>query len=250
MNQKRVRIGPCIFILNSRNLVGIVDWILYFTLCLVSFGLTWSVFKQYLSKSSGFKVYESPITEHPTITFCFFKWRENGTAYNINFEYRKHFQVVMNYQKGRKYYLKIGANYHDQFQDRIELTLLQTAFYGTCYKISTTLSKQMVPGEYYDFTISFNKTFLAYEDIPPVKIFFTSENNAYGITANEWRDGKVFEMTMRPCTRKNIYLKPIKYIYSKTKSNCREETFYECFGEQLYADDYEGCSKKCLTCKC
>ena len=122
MKQKMVRIGAWHFILNSRNIVGIVDWILYFTLCFVSFALTWSVFKQYLSKSSGFKVYESPITEHPTITFCFFKWRENGTAYNIDFEYRKHFQVVMNYQKGRKYYLKIGANYACSFQTRLQKT--------------------------------------------------------------------------------------------------------------------------------
>ena len=158
----------------------------------------------------------------------------------------------MNFDVGREYDfidLELGHNFHENTKDKIDFSMITTGYYGKCYKISTNLYNPVSPGEYYGIEISFFKELITFNDIPPVKFFFTSEQNAFGITANEWRDGKVLELTKRPCTKTNISIKPIKYVYSKSKSNCRDKSYYECYEKQLFANFYGDCNYKCSISK-
>ena len=226
--------------------IKFIDWSFFLILCFVSLGLTWGVLEQYQSKSTSFKVYERSIEEHPTITFCFSKWRKNGTAYDVHLEYNKHFKIQTNHGKGRKIDLKLGINEKEGI--RIEMVKLITTYSGTCYKITTNLNDTTIPGEYYGLKIFFFKEFLTYGSIPPTKVYITSEKNAFGITANDWRDGKVLEYSLMPCTKTMIAIKPIQYIYRKT-NKCRYASFYQCFEEYIFKNPYDGCEVKCSAGK-
>ena len=230
----------------SSCIIKLIDWFLFLILCFVSLGLTWEVLEQYQLKSSSFKVYESPITDHPALTFCFTKWRKNGTAYEINLEYKKHFKVRMHYSDCREYDLNLGINEHKG--DSIKVEALKTQYSGTCYKITTNLYDKVIPGQYYGMFIYFDDEFLTFESIPSIKVFITSEKNAFGIIANDWRDGKVLEYSLKPCMKTIISIKPIQHIYRKT-SSCRDESFYQCFGGHLYRHLHNGCHPKCRAGK-
>lgn len=225
-----------------RCVIKFIDWSLFLILCFVSLGLTWGVLEQYQSKSTSFKVYESPIEDHPTITFCFTKWRKNGTAYEVHLEYNKHFKVQTDHGKGRKFDLKLGINEKEGI--RIEMVKLITTYSGTCYKVTTNLDGTAIPGEYYGFKIFFFKEFLTYGSIPPAKLYLTSEKNAFGIISNDWRDGEVLEYTLLPCSKTIIAIKSIQHIYRKINT-CRDESFYQCFGEYISKHSYDECKVKC-----
>ena len=113
--------------------IHFVDWTLFLGLCFISLNFIWEVIEQYNSKDSSFKVYDVPITEHPTITFCFFKWRNNGTKFESQMKLGEQFKIKIYFDDDTKVYLnELGRHKINDYV--VDFTKLETAYYGTCYK--------------------------------------------------------------------------------------------------------------------
>ena len=225
-----------------------IDWILFFGLCLISLNFVWKVIEQYNSKDTSFKVYDVAITEHPTVTFCFFKWRTNGTEFGIQMKLGQQFNIEMKFNDDTKINLdKLGTHQNNDYV--IDFKKLETAYYGTCYSITPRMNRTIINGEHAKFKMLFPWKFIKYEDIPPLKLFFTSEKNSIGIVGNAWKDGEIFDLTMETNTGIDLSLKPRLYINSRAKSNCRDESFYECFESRFLHADFSECPKKCTIGK-
>ena len=125
--------------------------------------------------------------------------------------------------------------------------MLNTIWSGTCYKISTksTSNTTVKKGYSQNIIVEYNKS-IALSNLPVLTIYFTSEQNAYGIVFSEWMDGEVLEFNIKNNVYTEISLRPERYIYLKAKSKCFDESFYECFGFKFLSNNFNGCQKKCL----
>ena len=104
-------------------------------------------------------------------------------------------------------------------------------------------------GKQTQFAITFLINSINFEEIPPVKLYFTSKSNAFGIIGNRWLDGDEYDVTVSRNTKISIDLRPIRYIYDKQKSACRDISFYECYFSKLIGSILSGCPKTCMPCK-
>ena len=134
----------------------------------------------------------------------------------------------------------------------ITLTKMYTYYNGICFKISSienTVKKyprhNVWGWEYFSF--DFNKN-IPRKNLPSVDLYFTSENNTYGIVRRFWPDGEPFTLHMN--NGQNYFevgLMQNKYIYSKEKQECRQEPYYHNYGRNIILSaNYSGCPKKCL----
>ena len=69
------------------------------------------------------------------------------------------------------------------------------------------------------------------ENLPKVKVFFTSTNNSYGALWEQWLEGKVYRVTIDP--KKNLYRSISLYRQVRKKlpekSFCNQKTgYYKC----------------------
>ena len=72
------------------------------------------------------------------------------------------------------------------------------------------------------------------KDLPTLRVYFTSKKNAYGVVSNLFTEGEVVEIKIDKNKNTFINLKPEKHIYlSRTKSNCIEASFWECYASNL-----------------
>ena len=123
---------------------------------------------------------------------------------------------------------------------------LSTWLSGTCYKFNTTLSK-VTKGEFRKINFEFFKDSVEYERIPDMIVYFTSEENAYGITANVWRDGEPLSFKLKKNSELEVSLKQVKYVHLKSKAKCRVEPFYEVYERLLLKTSFSECPIKCTT---
>ena len=73
------------------------------------------------------------------------------------------------------------------------------------------------------------------ENLPILKIFFTSMNNSYGALWQQWLEGKVYDVTVDP--KENIYrsISLNRQIRKKLpeKSYCSQQnSYYECIAQK------------------
>ena len=73
------------------------------------------------------------------------------------------------------------------------------------------------------------------ENLPMIKVFFTSMNNSYGALWEQWLEGKVYDVTINP--KENLYksISLNRQIRQKLpeKSYCSEEIgYYECLAQK------------------
>ena len=129
----------------------------------------------------------------------------------------------------------------------IQVQLLNTIWSGYCYKISTESTSHSTVNNGYsqNIIVQYNKS-IAISDLPMLTIYFTSEQNAYGIMFSEWMDGEVLEFNIENNAYEEISLRPERYIFLKAKSKCFDESFYECFGSKFLSNNFNGCKTKCL----
>ena len=138
------------------------------------------VWNQYQSKDSSFKVYEKPIEDFPTLTFC--------TGPDSNYIYEFDFTI---YYDGTK--LKLGGNQINNGDNSTETVYLEevyTYLSGTCYRIFIEINYTIESGFVSQIYIEFNEIIL-YDNLPEVLQFYlTSDKNSHGIVFNEWKDGE------------------------------------------------------------
>ena len=73
------------------------------------------------------------------------------------------------------------------------------------------------------------------QDIPNVKMYFTSEENSNGILDIEWVEGDEFKLIIDPFqdVDYNIDFKLVKRISSKSSAPCsNSEPFYNCVAQR------------------
>ena len=129
-------------------------------------------------------------------------------------------------------FLKMGENHLDNAKEKVHLSPIYTRWNSLCYSIQTT---RMV-----DVDNTMTRFILKTSDskvLPKVKIFFTSEDNLYGVINSNWRDGKAYSIEPSGGDLKEIYLKAEK----KINLDCSETSFYEYVASKLPESSLEGC---------
>ena len=148
------------------------------------------------------------------------------------------------------YFLEEGKVEISQTNETLSLEKFYTSKVNfvqpACIKVSHNISNDQA-NFMRKFDIRFNDSFPT-ESIPTMTLYFTSEDNAYGVTMKKWIDGRVFETNLEVGTHKRMDIYPTKYIYhNNMNAECNsEESFYECFGSYLLQKNFT-CSKACLT---
>ena len=73
------------------------------------------------------------------------------------------------------------------------------------------------------------------ENLPQVKIFFTSINNSYGALWEQWLEGKVYDVTIDPKENIDKSITLNRQIRKKLpeKSHCSQQNgYYECMAQK------------------
>ena len=148
------------------------------------------------------------------------------------------------------YFLDKGRTEINQTKETLFLERFYTSKVNfgqpACIKVSHNISNDEA-NFMRKFDIRFDAAFQI-ESIPPMTLYFSSEDNAYGVTMKKWIDGRVFETNLEVGKHKRMDIYPTKYIYyNNMNSECNsEESFYECFGSYLLQKNFT-CSNACLT---
>ena len=210
------------------------------------------VLEKYFSKDSSFKHYHEPITEQPTITICFSPHMDdNGNEYYKDYEYSTDFTINFYYENIDKSFILGFLNMtENKFNDTskadimVKLEKIYTIFSGLCYKITPVSNVSLI--EFYtDISLYFNKS-IPYKDVPSLIVYFTSQNNSYGIIANQWTDGEVRKMIFEKNRYYSIDLKVQKTIYLDEKHHCSNDLlFYECYSALYLTANFDNCTSKC-----
>ena len=161
-----------------------IEWILFFGLCALSGIFMGGVLDKFFSRKTSFTQSEEPIKEYPTLMICLVKPESRKTEYEYDSDFRIEYETPHSIsptvlKEGAKTNIYRGISY---------LNKIQTYKMGNCYKITTVLNTENMLNHWKKFFFNFNETIK--DDLPSVNIYVTSENNAYGVVANTWMDGK------------------------------------------------------------
>ena len=220
-----------------------IEWTLFAAFCIFSIIFIREVLEKFYSRDTSFKHYNIPVFEHPTITICLSQYFENGTKYQLKFNYGLDFRIKYHYDG---FFLNKGKNYRNDSKEMILFEEIVTSHYGYCYKI-TTKSDKIIKGDSKYIKVYFNES-IPHEHLPSLlKLYFTSEENSYGIIANAWMDGKVMLVNLNKNSNIEISIRPESYIYLNEKFRCSNESFYKCYTSHLNMINFENCPRKCLT---
>ena len=221
------------FNLQHFGLWKLLEWILFFGLCIVSYLFMRGVLDKYESKNSSFHQYEKDINENPTIVMCFspHEKKSNNTLYNNSaWLWANQFKLGVDFDM---YYFSAGYDMdwqliymgnnsfgtakesENQNEGFFEVTHLFTDINGLCYK-ARILSEDAKVGFFHQFDIEFKSSILI-ENIPKLQVFITSEVNSYGVTYNEWYDGKELIYTLKHKNKYWINLHAEKIVHLKVR---------------------------------
>lgn len=230
------------------KVLNILKSAIFIILFILSIGfLTWGeVLQKFLSNSTSFLHYSEPFYQSPTVTICFSHLSSiNGTK----LKFGKDFRISYRNKIAKAHYLVEGATEINVTKETLILEQMLSAkvnFQGGCFKLTHTISNESA-NFIRKFYIEFKKD-LPKESLPKITLYFTSEENAYGITMKKWVDGKAFETDIEFGNYKRLDIYPTKYVYhDSTHSKCNNnQSFYECFGTYLLKKENK-CSIPCLA---
>ena len=215
--------------------IKLIEWVLYFCLCIISAFFMWEVLDKFFSGKSSFTQSEEPIKESPTVTICLTK---------PELEFGKDFEIEYG-QHGQDGKFLLFLKEHESsyvLKSEVILEKIATVYFGNCYKV-TSKSDSFVK-HYTSFTLYFNQSILN-DDLPNLKVYFTSEKNSYGVVGNVWIDGKVKYSLINAGESKIIDLKSKQHNYLDSNTKCGHESMYECVSRVLIPK-WEGSSgNKC-----
>ena len=243
----------------------ILDWLLFIGLVLSAVLFVKDVIIHFQSGDTSIKV-SSKTMEHmeiPTITFCFQPTVKTSvlnkygiTLYDFvgNFvpnmsKSWPDFYNEVSYKIGIDFYVRMSLTEHiSSFNNKLHSNLVieninltksqlnlinfeevYTLDSGLCYKITPKI--KTTGGEYNKIELIFYYT-LPDEDIPRVELFFSSEDNAYGIMTSNWVIGDTYSMKIesKNLLKFNVKLTPMNYI--KLNSKCNKEASIQCISQK------------------
>ena len=90
-------------------LLKILEWTIFLGLCISSYFVTSEVWEKYQSYDSNFKRSMEPVTDGPTMVFCFFpgKNRDNGKDFQFGIDFTLSYSI---WEKDNKTLLEKGEN--------------------------------------------------------------------------------------------------------------------------------------------
>ena len=222
--------------LNQDQFFKIVEWMFFIGMCGISlFFMIWGdVLTKFFSEDTSFKVYKEQITERPSITLCFKHANFSPSEYVIHEDFEITYEDIE---------LRLGQRYSQKYHEIVYVSDMKTAYSGRCYIINT-VTKEVKKGDFRYITVKFHDET---KSAPQMQVYFTSRANAFGILANMWVEGEVWEVAINKNTYKRIALTPEKYVYlqDKSKSECDTVSFYECFINEIWKNKFKGCPKRC-----
>ena len=217
----------------------ILGWVLYLGLFITAIIFTWEVIEKFSSGTTGIEKYDEEIKSYPTMTMCFKEkiWKY-GRDFNMTYA-----TMISVKEAEDKAILRIGENNLGTSDGKLYMKEIYTEWEGYCYSI-TALRE-------------INSNYITIKIWPPqndtdvhrvlndIAIYFTSEENSYGITKRNWKDGKVYpiSITKEYGRWKVVELGVEKHIKF---DDCSEYSFYECAGTKISNSDFTNCSVACM----
>ena len=225
----------------------VIEYSLFICLCGLSVYFTQGVLDKFFSEKSSITLSEEPIKELPSIMICFDKPNSRGTEYQYGTDFKIVYVIVgpTNYNSAFVEELKEGKNSTTLFDETVYLEKMITIDTTHCFKITSVLTNKYTIIHYtQQIFLKFNET-IDEENLPTsLKIFVTSEKNAFGVVYDVWYNGKIFQTRVDKGMQKNINLKPVQHNYLATNSKCIHESFYECVS-RLIIEDLNGSTSQC-----
>ena len=237
-----------------------IEWIVLLAL-VISAGFfvrdVWSNFKLHHTSMKAL-VEESSLMENPTIVLCFQPSIKSSILQKYNVTTKQfHYAKVENlniswieFSKDLSY--KIGIDFEiilflnddvgqairiqntslTQNQSKmIHFEVVNTLEAGLCYKITPKLK---TPRNAMNFiAIAFNQE-LADEDVPNLKLIFTSEENSFGIINMDWVEGDEFIVEVDPKLNLShgVNFKAVRQERLELTTRCGKESFYKCLSKR------------------
>ena len=176
----------------KENLTIILKCIIFLVLFVISVFFMKEVWYQFRSKDTGMKQTEKPIFDFPTITICTSHNTENyiyGEDFNISYS-----DVILTFPP--------EADEHDLHSIRdkdgliIDYQQVRTVVQrDLCFRLMKSNSRR-INFEFHSVKLHFHSS-KSIDELPKVKLFFTSEMNSEGIIFQEFWDGfalkKIFD---------------------------------------------------------
>ena len=203
-----------------------VRWSAYCIFCVVAGYFMKDVIDQYQAKETYLGQSLKPITKIPTLVFCL------DTQEKL--QYGEDIRIL--YENNRKI-LQMGPQCFPN--ETIELTTIKY----NCFKINSTSSLSVLEtGAWRSFSIE-----VFSEDKPKAKVYFTSEDNYFGVLYDDWFNGKVYIQKLSASQSIQVSLQPSEYMYRSQDSDCSEESMIDLWRKNLYRVDFSLCPEKCTT---
>ena len=228
--------------------IKIVEWVIFFVLCIVSYFVTIGVWEQYQTYDSSFKKSEEPVFDGLTMVMKF--WPLENKANGKQFEFKNDFSMSYSI-RGRidAKNLENGINIVEDDKMKIQINFEEMRRKNNLYyRISSNFVSM---SEWAKILVHFNESILP-KNLPQVEIHILSEKNSYGYNMH----GRYFEgrdLLYIGQMGKELWVKvePEKYIMldksQSTKSKCENNiSFYESFDKLLIEKIIENCQTTCL----
>ena len=216
-----------------------IEKALYFSLIFLGIYYIYmgNVLKRFRAKKTNFAEYSESITELPTM-LAWIEYSENSTGLEIGVDVN----ITWNY-----YSLELGQTvlYNGL---KLELEDLERIDISdpSMYRISPLNFPTGMPKDFrywFSFTFSQNDS-----TVSKAGISFTTKNNSY--CGRPWwddlfYDGQAIEISAQKESTKWLRLSPVKYLYTKTHEDCRDQPYYD----QLFTKTLQltkgNCTKSC-----
>ena len=221
----------------------LLKYLITLILLAISIVISKDVFDQYASKSTSYKQYEEVLTDNESVTLVIGFWPLKKMKYPDSTPY----QSFEQWELDKDFELSFGISNYRTIQEmnnwhnnddadliishssigKVEINEFVTV-YGTYYKISANIIKVKTP--YWAFVNVRFRNHILDDEIPSNDILMTSESNSYGMTMDDWVDGKRLKISKV----KGFYWVSVQPKKMKKLKKCSDSTsFYECFGSEL-----------------
>ena len=180
----------------KENLTIILKSIVFLVLFVIAVFFMKEVWDQFRSKDTGMKQIEKPIFDFPTITICTSHNTENyryGEDFNISY-----FDIVLTFSQGKDEHDLHSISDINGFS--IEYQRVRTVVQkDMCFRLMKSNSRRIY-FEIHNVKLHFHPS-KSIEELPKVKLFFTSKINSEGIIFQEFMDGyelkKLFDKVIK-----------------------------------------------------
>ena len=219
-----------------------IEWIVYVCFCILAGIFMVDVIAEYRASETFMSQSLKPITKLPTITLCmtptledkFPQWVYQSDVrldYHIDGDIRR---TTLNEKEAL------------HFEHSNETVMLEQVS-PNCLKLNSTLGSALQTGSTKrNIDLIFMNGFTTFS----VTVIFTSEENSYGIFANEWLDGKPAKIEIRSGRFVTLTLEASERLYLHQDMegyHCSEESFLQQWMEYIPNATFSRCSKKCVS---